>query len=219
MQPTFWLERWQQGQIGFDQAQVNADLLHYWPLLACPPGSVVFVPLCGKSRDMCWLHAQGYQVLGVDLAELAVQSFYTELQLQPQRLRIGTLDCWHSGGYKLYVGDFFDLTTAQLSAVDAVYDRAALIALPPPLRVAYQRHLSAILPVSCKILLLTMDYPQEQMPGPPFSVSETEVRELFAANYSVALLATRDTLAAEPRLRQRGLQQLHEQAYLLQRRP
>ena len=217
MQPSFWLERWRQGQVGFHQAKINADLQQHWQTLGGATGSQVFVPLCGKSDDMTWLHAQGHSVLGVELAELAVRSFFEAQQLSPARQQIGRLARWQADGYELYVGDFFDLSAAQLSNVRAVYDRAALIALPPVLRLRYARHLAAILPAECKMLLITMDYPQEQMAGPPFSVLQPEVRELFSADFSVSLLDDRDTLAVELRLQQRGLRRLHEQTYLLQR--
>ena len=218
MDPKFWLDRWQRGEIGFHQPEVNAALLEQWPRLACPPAARVFVPLCGKSADMRWLRAQGHAVVGIDLAEAAVAGFFAEHGLQPARTHVGSLECWQAGGYELYVGDFFELGASQLAGVQAVYDRAALIALPPALRARYAAHLAAILPAGCRILLLTMDYPQEQMPGPPFAVAAAQVRELFAADFPVTLLASRDALLSEPRFQERGLKSLQEQSYLLVRR-
>jgi thiopurine S-methyltransferase len=166
---------------------------------------------------MVWLRAQGHKVLGIELSEVAVASFFAEQELQPLRETIGPLQRWHADGYELYVGDFFDLGAAQLAGVCALYDRAALIALPPALRARYAQHLAVTLPLGCKMLLLTMDYPQEQMAGPPFAVAEPEVRALFSGDFSVRLLATRDALLEEPRFQQRGLESRHEQAYLLER--
>jgi thiopurine S-methyltransferase len=215
--PQFWLERWEREEIGFHQTQINTDLRRYWPRLNCPPAAPVFVPLCGKSRDMVWLRAQGHRVLGVELSEAAVRSFFAEQELQPARRRADRLECWEAGGYELYVGDFFNVGARQLAPVRGAYDRAALIALPAPLRRQYAQHLATILPPDCKLLLLTMDYPQEQMDGPPFAVPEPEVRALFAADFTVTLLATRDALQEEPRFQQRGLTSRCEQAYLLAR--
>jgi thiopurine S-methyltransferase len=175
------------------------------------------VPLCGKSPDMVWLRAQGHKVIGIDLSERAVASFFAEQETQPVGEILGPLQCWRAEGYELYVGDFFELGAEALAHVRAVYDRAALIALPAPLRARYARHLSAALRAGCKMLLLTMDYPQEQMAGPPFAVAEGEVHSLFAGDFSVRLLASRDALLEEPRFQQRGLQSRHEQAYLLER--
>jgi thiopurine S-methyltransferase len=217
MESQFWRERWQQGAIAFHQPQVNADLQAHWPRLKCPKSASVFVPLCGKSVDMVWLRAQGHQVIGVELSELAVAAFFAEQQLQPVRVRAGPLERWSAAGYQLYVGDFFELGAAQLAGVHCVYDRAALIALPPPLRTRYAQHLSALLGAADKILLLTMNYPQQQMPGPPFAVSEAEVRRLFVPDFSVTRIASRDALLEEPRFQQRGLTSRDEEAYLLER--
>ena len=106
----------------------------------------------------------------------------------------------------------------MLAQVRGVYDRASLVALPPPMRVHYARHVAAILPAECRMLLLTMDYPPGEKAGPPFAVTEPEIHELFAAEFSVTLLGTRDVLEAQPQLRDRGLSRLHEQACLLARR-
>jgi thiopurine S-methyltransferase len=217
MDPHFWRERWQSGKTAFHQAQVNADLEAFWPHLQCPPTATVFVPLSGKSVDMVWLRAQGHRVIGIELSELAVASFFEAQDLQPVTEPSAALQCWRADGYELYVGDFFDLAAAPLARVHAVYDRAALIALPAPLRIRYAQHLSALVPAGCKMLLLTMDYPQQQMAGPPFAVAESEVRALFEREFSVRMLATRDALHEEPRFQQRGLQSRYEQAYLLVR--
>ncbi len=217
MDPQFWRERWQNGEIGFHQPQVNVDLRALWPRLHCPPGAPVFVPLCGKSPDLVWLRSRGHEVIGIELSELAVASFFAEQQLHPTRESLGPLQCWRAEGYELYVGDFFDLGADQIKGVQALYDRAALIALPAPLRERYARHLGTILPTGCKVLLLTMDYPQEQMAGPPFAVAQSEVYALFSADFSVRMLATRDALLEEPRFQKRGLQERREQAYLLER--
>jgi thiopurine S-methyltransferase len=217
MEPPFWRERWQQGQIGFHQPHINADLRAHWPRLQCARSSRVFVPLCGKSADMAWLRAQAHTVIGIELSELAVAAFFAEQRLQPLRERVGPLERWSAAGYELYVGDFFDLSADLLMDVHAVYDRAALIALPAPLRVRYVRHLAALLTAGCNVLLLTMDYAQEQMQGPPFAVAEAEVRRLFVPDFSVSRIASRDALHEEPRFMKQGLTSRHEEAYLLQR--
>jgi thiopurine S-methyltransferase len=217
MESEFWQDRWRQGATAFHQHEVNADLRAHWPRLQCPSSARVFVPLCGKSIDMAWLRAQGHSIVGVEFSELAVAAFFAEQQLQPVRERAGALECWSAAGYELYVGDFFDLVKDQLAGAHAVYDRAALIALPPPLRARYARHLSALLGVAGQVLLLTMNYPQEQMPGPPFAVSAAEVRALFAPDFSVTQIASRDALLEEPRFQKRGLTSRDEEAYLLQR--
>ena len=166
---------------------------------------------------MVWLRSLGHSVVGVELSELAVQAFFADLGLAPDRSKRHDVEVWQAAGYSLYCGDLFALTANDVSTCAAIYDRAALIALPPAMRQRYVQHLRAILPAAARTLLLTMDYPQEQMNGPPFSVDEAEVRALFGSHQTVTLLGTRNTLAQESRLQQRGLQRLLEHSWLLQR--
>jgi thiopurine S-methyltransferase len=219
MENAFWIERWQQKLIGFHQQEINPYLQQFWHHLSLAPGAEVLVPLCGKSRDMCWLVEQGHSVLGVELSHLASEDFFHETSQLPRLGREGAFRCYSGDAIKLLCGDFFDLERAQVEGVEAVYDRAALIALPPRMRADYARHLNELLPESVLMLLVSMEYPQEQMSGPPFAVPEAEVRNLFQSHWTVELLHREDILAAENKFRERGLTSLVEKVYLLVRRP
>lgn len=137
MDARFWLECWERQEIGFHQRNINAQLRRFWPELGLTRGDAVFVPLCGKSSDMIWLHARGHPVLGVELSPVAVAAFFAENGLAPRRARQGKLDVADSGGIRILRGDFFDLTAADLAGIAAVYDRAALIAMPSAMRERY----------------------------------------------------------------------------------
>ena len=218
MQPDFWLQRWQNGQIGFHRSEVMPLLQKHWPKLELPAGSRVLVPLCGKSLDMHWLAAQGHAVLGAKLSPLAVQAFFADAGLEPA---ISTdADGLHhrAGPIDLVQGDVFALSASTLGAMDAVYDRAAIIALPPDLRRRYVAEVYARLPRGCRGLLITLEYPQAEKSGPPFAVEEAEVRELFAPHWQVELLQRRDILAQEPGFRAEGVSALATAVYRLQRR-
>lgn len=218
MEPSFWNERWERNEIGFHQPDINPDLVQWWPRLAVPAGSSVFVPLCGKTRDMAWLHSRGHSIVGVELSALAAQAFFDDQQLHPRRSSDGALESWQAARYTIYCGDCFDMRPSHVEQCTSVYDRAALIALPPPMRQRYVQHLRTILRPGTITLLLTMDYPQQQMQGPPFSVGEAEVHALFADFAAVSVLGERDTLQSEPRLRARGLERLTERAFELRAR-
>lgn len=216
MNKDFWLERWQREEIGFHQSEVNAHLTRFWPEFNLASGAVVFVPLCGKSQDMQWLHDNGQKVIGVELSDIAVHAFFNENGYTPQRVIDGKFDRYEANGICILHGDFFDLNRNQMSKVDVVYDRASLIALPPQMRVGYVRHLVNILPPATRMLLITLDYPQQEMEGPPFSVSSDEVVELYRNNAEVHLLAHLDVLAQNARFQQRGLSRLEENIFLLE---
>jgi thiopurine S-methyltransferase len=215
MQHEFWHQRWQQNQIGFHSDEINRHLQQQWPKLGVEPNSRVFVPMCGKSNDMLWLLAQGYQVLGVELSPLAVAAFFSENGLQPARRRQGHFAVSESEGLQILCGDFFTLRAADLGKIDAVYDRASLVALPQDMRIDYAERLSALLTPGAKMLLVTFDYSQHEMPGPPFSVQAEEVGRLYRDWCDIELLANEDVLEQEPHLKERGLSRLHAQVYRL----
>lgn len=217
MESEFWHQRWKGNLIGFHQHEINIHLKAFWDKLPVKPGDRVLVPLCGKSRDMLWL-AEQHPVTGVELSPVAVEDFFRENDLDPDRYRQGAFPVCESGNLKLLCGDFFDLQPEQLGQVCAVYDRASLIALPADMRRAFVAKLTSLLSRPVSMLLVTLEYEQQQMGGPPFSVEEGEVREMFEANWSVQLLHEEDVLATESKFRERGLSHLSEKIYLLERR-
>jgi len=220
LKKEFWLERWEREETGFHQDDFNPYLRRYWQELQLARDSVVFVPLCGKSRDMVWLRDQGHRVLGVELSAVAVQAFFMENGYTPQRVSQhqvtgGKFEQCEADDIRILRGDFFDLGEADLEKVIAVYDRASLIALPPEMRERYVRHLVGILPPATQILFITLEYPQSEMQGPPFSVSASEVEAYYREHAEVRLLAQLDVLEQNPRFQQRGLTRLVENIFLL----
>lgn len=215
MKSEFWLERWERQEIGFHQDEVNPYLSRYWPELKLARGSAVFVPLCGKSRDLRWLRDQGHRVSGVELSDIAVQAFFRENGYAARHIPGERFDRHEADELCLLCGDFFDLNGDDLANVTAVYDRAALIALPEEMRPRYVRHLVSILPPATQILLVAFDYPQSEMQGPPFAVSSDEVRALYRDYAEICLLAQQDVLAQNPHFKARGLSRLYENIFLL----
>jgi len=215
MQHEFWHQRWQQNQIGFHKQETNPFLQQYWPRLSVRPNSRVFVPLCGKSNDMLWLLAMGYKVVGVELSPLAVESFFSDNGLKPTVYRQG--DFWVSeiDGLQIFCGDFFALQAADIGEINAVYDRASLVALPPDMRIDYVSKLATILASGVETLLIAFDYDQHEMQGPPFSVHGDEVNMLFSNWCEVELLASEDVLDQELHFNERGLTRMVEQIYRL----
>jgi thiopurine S-methyltransferase len=173
----FWHERWANNQIGFHEGAVNPLLVTHFAVLGLPQAARIFLPLCGKTVDIDWLLAQGCRVAGAELSPLAVAQLFERLGLVPAVARRGELERWSAAGLDVLVGDFFALSAAELGVVDAVYDRAAMIALPPDMRRQYVAHMDDL--VNCAPqLLVTLDYEQECMAGPPFAVSSAEIREV-----------------------------------------
>lgn len=215
MDDTYWLDRWIQGETGFHQSEINPYLKQYWQELQLSRNSEIFVPLCGKSGDMLWLSNQGYSVLGVELSAVAIKAFFDENGYFPQHIIGKKLDRFEANDISILFGNFFDLDKNELMKVKAVYDRASMVALPPKMRKSYVNHLVSILPPETQILLITFDYPQTEMIGPPFSVSPIDVETLYHEHADIRLLAQVDVLAQNPRFQARGFSRLHESVFLL----
>jgi thiopurine S-methyltransferase len=214
---NFWLERWQKGQTGFHQSTVMPLLQKYWPQLSLQKDSQVLVPLCGKSLDMVWLAQQGFRVLGVELSPLAINAFFTENNLQATAYDSPEGRRHVAGRIEILCADILTLNAATLAQCTGVYDRAALVALPPDMRIRYVQHVYTQLPREYRGLLLTLDYSQELMDGPPFAVGDAEVQALFGAHSKARLISRRDILSNEPRFAQRGLTRLETLIYDLSR--
>ncbi|MDY6942513.1 MAG: thiopurine S-methyltransferase [Pseudomonadota bacterium] len=219
MNPDFWQERWTRGEIGFHRSDVHPLLAGHWPTFAIPAGTRVLVPLCGKSVDMIFLAEQGQQVVGIELSHLAAEAFFSQAKLEPAQERRGGFDVWSGGPYQIWVGDFFELTPKLIGTFDAVYDRAALIALPETLRTRYATQIGDLVTRGSEALLIALDYPLGEMNGPPFSVSSQEIHQLFGTHANVQCLERIDILSEEPRFIQKGLSALTESAYRISFHP
>lgn len=181
-----WLERWQEGRIGFHRSTPHDALMRHWSSLGVQPGGKVLVPLCGKSLDMRWLAEQGHPVLGLELSSLAIEQFMAESEAPISRYTQDAFSCCRQGSIELWCGDFFHFHTAQAEALSAFYDRAALIALPEATRQRYAFHLAQLLLPGKRGLLVTLTHDDPER-GPPFSVPHEEVRALMAPNFELML--------------------------------
>lgn len=218
MDTNFWLERWESNLTGFHQDEINPCLERYWPELEPITGGRVFIPLCGKSHDMRWLLEQGYSIIGSELSPLAVEAFFSEYGLTPETQQEQQHTRWKHGGIEILCGDFFNLGPSDIGTVDAFYDRASLIALTPAQRPIYARQFAELIRKDTPGLLITLDYNQLEMSGPPFAVSAAEVDRLFSKSFDIRRVFSFDALEENPKLKEKGLSELSEHAYRLLRR-
>ncbi|MDH4983521.1 thiopurine S-methyltransferase [Hyphomicrobium sp. D-2] len=218
MEPGFWRSRWQKQEIGFHQADYHGLLLEHWADLKVPSGTDVFVPLCGKSLDMVWLAEQGHRVIGAELSELAVDAFFAERGLIPDVRTEGVFTVKSAGPYEIWCGDFFEMPSDALRNVAGVFDRAALIALPPGMQQRYAEKIAEIVPTTAPMLIITLEYDPAQMSGPPFTTPRVQVHNLYDAEFDVQEIDCRDVMETHPHFAARGLTSLEECAFVLRRR-
>ncbi|MGM0783646.1 MAG: thiopurine S-methyltransferase [Pseudomonadota bacterium] len=183
-----WLERWREGRIGFHRDGTHPALLRHWPLLGARPGTKVLVPLCGKSLDMRWLARHDHPVLGIELAEEAIEQFVAEGNGAVSRYRQEPFAICRQGSVELWCGDFFHFHIEQAAEIGAFYDRAALIALPAATRQRYAFHLAQLIPPGAPGLLISLTRAPGDTGGPPYSTDAAEVRALFEPNFRVTHL-------------------------------
>ncbi|MEM9159111.1 MAG: thiopurine S-methyltransferase [Verrucomicrobiota bacterium] len=195
MDAEFWHEKWRKGDIGFHEAEGSLYLKKYFGLLGLERDARVFLPLCGKTRDVGWLMEQGYRVVGAELSEVAVRELFEGLALTEgyEVSSLGAMKQYSGEKVEVFVGNVFDLTKDMLGEVDAVFDRAALVALPAEARLSYAAFLGNMVD-GCPRLLVTLEYDQDSMQGPPHSVDGDEVRRLFGERYDLEKLDSREEL-------------------------
>ncbi|MEX0684753.1 MAG: thiopurine S-methyltransferase [Balneolales bacterium] len=215
METNYWLSRWKKGMTGFHATEVNDHLQKYWPALELPRGSTVLVPLCGRSLDLLWLAGQGHYVVGVELSEIACKRFFEEAELAYEITNQENFILYRSGLIEIWCGDFFKIRPKVFPPLDAVYDRAALVAMPPRLRQPYVQKISELANRPFKMLLISYTYPQESMSGPPFSVPAHEIELLYGEDCTLSELGSISVLEKSEKYRNKGLTGFREISYLI----
>jgi thiopurine S-methyltransferase len=213
MDAQFWIDAWKEGRTGFHQSKYHDKLLQYFPQLGARPGQRVFVPLCGKTLDMLWLQQQGLQVMGVELYQEAVKAFFVENALAaPEITQQDAFTVYQSNGIEIRCGDFFQLDESV--KFELMYDRAALVALPQSMRQAYAHKTLSLLAKGGKCLLISFEYDPAELQGPPFSVDEAEIQQLYGNDCRVTLLERENLKREEARFA--ALSSFHQTVYLLE---
>jgi thiopurine S-methyltransferase len=217
MHHDFWHDKWHRKEIGFHQQSINQYLKTHWNEMPLANTDTVFVPLCGKSKDIFWINDKGHPVIGIELSPLACKDLFEEAGVSAEVTPGPDFSHYRHNDIHILCGDFFRLSAEDTRLVRAVYDRAALIALPAEMRKTYVEHLNHILPRHCHMLLVSMNYPQTEMSGPPFSVNDDEISSLYAPVWQIRKLTENILGKDDPFAKRRGLSELKETAWLLSR--
>jgi thiopurine S-methyltransferase len=187
MEADFWHRRWEKKEIGFHEEHGNHLLKRYIKSFDIASNDVIFVPLCGKTKDIAWLLSHGFKIVAVELNEDAVQQLFAELGSFPQIEKIGLFKRYYIRDLSVFVGDFFALSQEMLGNVALIYDRAALVALPADMRERYSHHLAKITS-HAQQLLICYQYDQNLFKGPPFSVEYEYVKAYYHEIYLIESL-------------------------------
>ncbi len=184
MDPSFWHQKWGKNEIAFHESEANPLLVKYFKELSLAKGKRVFLPLCGKTLDIPWLLSNGYRVAGAELSKIAIEQLFLGLGVEPKISAIGEMNHYSAENIDIFVGDIFHLSDKILGPVDAIYDRAALVALPETMRNRYTTHLMKITDKAPQ-LLICYEYDQSLVEGPPISISNEEVNLHYKDHYKL----------------------------------
>lgn len=193
MESAFWHQVWSQGHLGLHKYEVNPFLKKHIQKLQLNKNDRIFIPLCGKINDIAWLLEEGYRVVGVELSKLAVNQLFSELNITPTVT--STPNHLHFSGQNIdiFVGDIFELSSEYLDEVSAIYDRAALVALPTTMRKPYTSHLMKITKYAPQ-LLITYEYDSSKAEGPPFSIKQEELMTHYDSQYHLTSIASEEVI-------------------------
>ena len=215
MDADFWLEAWENGNTGFHRNEYHPALMEIFPTLDLPKGSHILVPFCGKSLDMIWLADKGFKVIGIEISPLATKEFFENNNIPYQIEKCNEVQVYKSENITIYNGDLFLIKTCDLPSIEGIYDRAALVALPPEMRGDYLQKIWDFTKKGAKKLLITFEYPQEKVKGPPFSVSEDEVKTFFCKNKEcqIDLIREQKVEIKSPKFLEAGLKQCSQKIF------
>ena len=215
MDIEFWQQMWREGRLGFDQSSVNpylAEVIDQW----LEDGSHhVFVPLCGRSIDMSFIHSAGHSIWGVECVEKAILDFFDSLNLNPQCVSISdSIQCFKAQRYELFCGDFFSMKSQYLERPNSklkIWDRASLVALPKNLRLKYYQQLIELSGNSLDWMCLLFTYEHPELIGPPFSVEISEIKDIMMPQgYKIEVVTERCIEPQNPKFKEAGVTQFYE---------
>ncbi len=217
MEKSYWNSRWHKGKIGFHSSQADDALISWWPKISEGIDANVLVPLCGKSPDLHFLAGLGHGVIGVEFIRQACAEFFEEADIEPEIRQKGRIEIFESDPYKILCGDWFHISKKHTGNAKLLYDRAALVALPPEDRKTYMQHSLSVMPETCSMLIVTFEYDQNVMSGPPFSVPPAEVMEGYGSAAEVELLETKDLIHDYEKFRNKGLDRFLKHVFWVRR--
>ena len=187
MELSYWESRWRKDKIGFHMPDGFPGLRKQWAGLELPENPRVLVPLCGKTEDMIYMEAKGAEVVGVEISEKAILDFFSDHRRQYEISNYAEFKIYSSQHIKLWQGDFLKYPE-QKSEFNLIYDKAALVALPPGKRPSYADKLANLAGPKYKILLHHFIYPSRRCQGRHLVSAGKEIDSYFSDRFSSHLL-------------------------------
>jgi SAM-dependent methyltransferase len=164
---TNWEQCYQNGQTPWDK-NAPSPPLQEWVQLRRPRGKAL-VPGCGAGHDVAMLTALGVDALGLDLAPSAIARAiknYPNLSIH------------------FVLGDLFAKPAEWQSSFDYVIEHTCLCALPPTMRIDYEKAVHDLLRPGGLLAGIWFINPEmdPSETGPPFGIAVEELDTLFPSS-------------------------------------
>ena len=195
--PEYWKKRWMDNNIGWHRDKVHNLLVKYVHELTGGRSDLrVFVPLCGKSRDMLWLAEQDHNVVGVEVAKQPIESFFEEndLTFSVEKVKLAAavdpVDVYKCVEKKIIIFccDLFLLSEEDVDGrFDAIWDRGSLSAMQPAVDKRgkrYAKKIHSLLAADGKYMLEThLYYGVDRGKSTPASISDELLNEIYEEDF------------------------------------
>lgn len=213
-----WSNRWREGRAGWNLDGVHKMLAkHFEKVVNGRTDLKIFVPLCGKAKDMKWMFDQGHRIVGVEYDEQVVRELFVENGLELDKVKeMGGLKLFSSldGRFKVYQGDFFLFKSEYESEpMNGIWDRGSLVAVNVADREKYASIILSVMAPDCRYLLDTLEYDVSEYVGVPHCVTDQDIHGLYHSKCDIERLERRDALVE--RWKKQGLTKFDEKADLI----
>lgn len=212
-----WSEDWRTMNLPWARPEADNFLRRVRRVIASKKSdsASALVPLCGHSPSVRLLHSWGFAVTGVEFVPRALREMrgrrFPRMRFKKARIAGGIE---HSAErLRLLELDIFKF--AERAAYDVIYDRAALVALAPSSRKRYAVLMRRALKPGGALVVVAFSHRGGNPKGPPFPITEREVRRLFPGFR--AQVRTAKVTPAEPRFAEEGVRETRYFALVLRK--
>ena len=215
MSNKIWKDKWKRNDIAFHQSTSNHLLKKYISQLNISAGADILVPLCGKSLDMNILANLGYNVIGIELSNIAIKAYFEALNVKPTREKYKRFITWKYKNTEIWCGDIFDLTKKEIGHIGVLYDNTSLTAFSPDIRPQYVQHFHDMLSEKNQILLITTETPDETQINSAMTIDD-EIQSLYERQYHITLLHGERVITHDPEQPDEAKRPMEEKVYILE---
>lgn len=163
--PEYWSNLYQTNEAGWDKGRCAPPIARLLREGHLPLGAHLAVIGCGPGHEAFEAVRCGYQVTAIDFALEAIAG------VRSKSIELGL-------NVNAEQADVFDLAKRWPTTFDGIIEHTCLCAIDPARRSEYAQAVAGALKPDG--LLLGLFYAHDRPDGPPYSIHEAEVRDIFS---------------------------------------